>query len=370
VSWPQALAWRLGRHLLAPLGALDAPATVRRLCGVQAQVASSADLAVRVRQADPSTVGEVAEALGDGRLIKTWAMRGTLHLLAPDEAGAFLSILAAGRLWERPSWIRAFKVSPDDWPGLRATVREALDGRVLTRDELVAAILARPEYAHLATELRSGWGTLFKPMAWQGDLVFGPSRGNRVTFTAPSSASATWAGVPAADDGARVALTSYLRAYGPADADGFSRWLARGWSPKRQLRRWFDALGERVTPVDVEGERLYVLVEDLDSLLAARSTDVVRLLPGFDQWVMGPGTDDGHVVPPERRAAVSRTAGWIAPTVVVGGVVSGTWELDRDTIRVAWFREAGRMPRKAIDAEAARLAAILGRDLDLVAETG
>ena len=44
----------------------------------------------------------------EGRLIKTWAMRGTLHVLTPEEAGAFLSMLAAGRSWERPSWQRYF----------------------------------------------------------------------------------------------------------------------------------------------------------------------------------------------------------------------------------------------------------------------
>ena len=49
VSWAQALAWRMRRHELDPAGRLSAPEVVRRLSGVQAQVASSADLAIRVR---------------------------------------------------------------------------------------------------------------------------------------------------------------------------------------------------------------------------------------------------------------------------------------------------------------------------------
>ena len=40
------LAWRLRRQLLDPRAPVDAPAVVRRLCGVQAQVASAAALAV------------------------------------------------------------------------------------------------------------------------------------------------------------------------------------------------------------------------------------------------------------------------------------------------------------------------------------
>jgi hypothetical protein len=89
----------------------------------------------------------------------------------------------------------------------------------------------------------------------------------------------------------------------------------------------------------------------------------VRLLPGFDQWVLGPGTGDALVVPSGRRAAVSRQSGWISPVVVSGGVVSGTWELDGDRVRIGWFGELGKLPRRALEAEAARLSAILGREL-------
>ena len=43
------------RHLLDPIGRLSVPDVVGRLCGVQAQVASSAELAVRVRRDDVTT---------------------------------------------------------------------------------------------------------------------------------------------------------------------------------------------------------------------------------------------------------------------------------------------------------------------------
>src|SRR5436189_1577140 len=111
VTWRQALALRMRRHLLDPVGTMAVPGVVRRLCGVQTQVASSAELAVRVRRRT-SRRGEIARALSDGRLIKTWAMRGTLHLLTPEDGGALLSLLAAGRTWERPSWERYFGLSP------------------------------------------------------------------------------------------------------------------------------------------------------------------------------------------------------------------------------------------------------------------
>ena len=128
------------RHLLDPVGRLSVAEVVGRLCGVQAQVASSAELAVRVRQ-QTSTRGEVTRALRDGRLIKTWAMRGTLHLLKADEAGAFLSLMASGRSWERPSWQKYFGLSPKQIEGLRRAARIALAEGPLTREELVSAVV-------------------------------------------------------------------------------------------------------------------------------------------------------------------------------------------------------------------------------------
>jgi len=362
VTWQQALGWRMERHLLDPIGTLAVPRVVRRLCGVQAQVASSAELAVRLRR-QTSRPGEIGRALSQGDLIKTWAMRGTIHLLTPEEGGVFLALMAAGRSWERPSWVRYFGMTPKRMDALRHAVSEALDGAVLTRAELVGAISSRRGLKNAGDALRSGWGTLLKPLAWQGDLCFGPSRGTRVTFMRLEAASRRWAGLPDPDEAAPVAIAAYIHAYGPTTIEAFGNWLAGGWFGKRQLRTWFAALGDTVTEVEVDGERAYVLGEDLDELASAKPTNAVRLLPGFDQYVLGPGTADGHVVPPARRAAVSKQSGWIAPVVVAAGAVCGTWELAGEQVQVAWFAEAGRPPRKALQAEVGRLSTILDRGL-------
>jgi len=95
LTWPQVLAWRMRRQLVEPVGKSSVPEVVRRLCGVQAQVASSAELAIRVRR-QASRRGEVARALSEGRLIKTWAMRGTLHLLTPEDGGTIPAVALTG----------------------------------------------------------------------------------------------------------------------------------------------------------------------------------------------------------------------------------------------------------------------------------
>jgi winged helix DNA-binding protein len=367
VTWRQALSWRMERQLLDPRGDLPAVEIVRRLAGVQAQVASSAEFAIRARQSQPEANGaDIRAALADGRLIKTWAMRGTLHLFAADDAGRYLSLIAAGRSWEAPAWERYFGLSPAGIERLRHDVRAILDGRVMTREELNAEIVKRPGYGHLADHLKSGWGMLFKPLAWQGDICFGPSRGTRVTFARPEQLSSDWQPLPDAEDAAPIVIATYLGTYGPATPRHLAKWLSRGRVGARTLKAWFESLGDAVAKVDVDGEEMYVRSADVDALAASKPRATVRLLGGFEQWVLGPGTDDAHVIPPGRRSAVSKTAGWIAPIVTLGGVVSGTWTLEPDRVAVCWFSECGKPPSVGLDEEVARLSAVVGRPLSLV----
>ena len=246
---------------------------------------------------------------------------------------------------------------------LRGIVRESLGDKAMTREELIEHVTRHRGYEHLGDALKSGWGTIFKPLAWQGDIVNGPTRGNRVTFIRPEVASDRWNGLPDIDDAWPRAITAYLGAYGPATIDHFSAWIARGTIKKRELRTRFAEMGDQLEVVDLEGEQAYLPREFLDELAAAKPSNEVRLVGGFDQWVLGPGTDDGRITPPKRRREVSKQSGWIAPVVLTGGVVTGTWEAGDATLTVTWFVEAGKPPVRALERETARLAKILGRDL-------
>lgn len=365
VSWKQALGWRMHRQMLDPVGGNSAVEVVRRLGGVQAQVASSAELAVRIRR-QTSRAGDVDRALAAGRLIKTWALRGSLHLLTPDDGAALLSLVADGQPWRKRAWDAYFHMDAGLWVAYREAAREAMAGRTLTREELIDAITARPGLEHVGEGLRSSWGTMLKPLAWQGDLCYGPSRGNRVTFRRPEDVSRAWTGLPPVDEAATTAISTYFGAYGPATIDAFRRWLGAG---SARIRRLVKDHGRHLVEIDVDGEPAYVLDAHVDRLASSQPTEAVRLLGGFDAYVLGPGSTDPHVIPQVRRAAVSRQAGWISPVVVSGGVVCGTWRVDDDRVRVEWFREAGRAPGPMLDEEVERLSAILERPLGAVVAT-
>lgn len=371
VTWDQVRAWRLDRQLLAgppdtqldpdPSGD-DVMSVVRRLCGVQAQVPSAADLAVAIRQRQPQP-GQVGRALAERRLLRAWAMRGTLHLLLPADAAAFLALLAATRTWEKPAWQRAF-LPADRMAALTDAVAAALDGQVLTREQLIADVVQRTGDTGLTGTLSSGWGAVLKPLAWQGLLCHGPAEGTRVTFTSPGTWLPGWR-MPQPAEAARTAVPAYLGVFGPASPAAFDAWLSRGATPKAKLRGWFTDLADELNLVDVGGQLLYARASDVDSLAAARPAEVVRLLPAFDQHVLGPGTSDPHTVPPARRAQVSRAAGWISPTVVTGDGVIGTWQIGGDRLEVDLFADGPPVDSELLEAEADRLARLLQSSLRL-----
>ncbi|MGH3479516.1 MAG: DNA glycosylase AlkZ-like family protein, partial [Nocardioidaceae bacterium] len=295
LSWPGALAWRMRQQLLDPVGTESVAGVVRRLGAVPAQLDSAAELAVRARRRR-SRSGEVARALAEGHIIKTFAFRGATHLLTPEEGGAYLALRAASRMWELPSWQSFYGLTPSDWPLLRGAVREALADGPMTRDELGAAVTARPKFRHLGSAFADGAGTLLKPLAWQGDMSFGPPRDGRATFQRLDR-NQRWAGIPGLDEAGMRAVESYFRAYGPATPDHLRYWLGEGLGAgRKRIQSWMAGFGDRLVVVDIDGGPAYILREDLEELAATPATTAVRLLPGYDQWVLGPGTADAHVV--------------------------------------------------------------------------
>ncbi|MCI2419488.1 winged helix DNA-binding domain-containing protein [Saccharopolyspora sp. K220] len=359
ITWDQVFAWRLRRQFVALRRDVSAGEVASRLCGIQAQVASAAEMAVGIRQAKPKTDG-VRRGLSRHLLIKTWGMRGTLHVFHSSEVGAYLSLMASARTWEKPSWQRAFGASPKEIAELAEAVSSILDGSVLTRDELVAEIVVDKRFRGMAEQLRSGWGTLLKPLAWQGTLCHGPSDAGKIMFTRPANLISDWKGLPAPDEAAPVAITAYLGAYGPATPEVFDAWLSRNSLRKTTLRKWFADLGDKLTEVDVEGQKAVILAEHADELAAAEPNRDVRLLGAFDQYVLGPGTKDAQLLPQEHRAKVSRSAGWISPIVVVGGRIVGVWELSGAELVVSLFQGVKKPSLKDVAAEAAQVAQAAG----------
>src|SRR5260370_21457873 len=138
LTGPRGGAWRMRRHHLAdraPAGSLLAVAS--RLCGLHAQVMSSAELTVWARVEDVDGRAVQRAMWEDRTLVKTWAMRGTLHLLPADELPLWHAALGTSRRYLRPAlWQKYFGITTEELDRLTEAVATALDGRVMTREEL------------------------------------------------------------------------------------------------------------------------------------------------------------------------------------------------------------------------------------------
>jgi uncharacterized protein YcaQ len=147
LSWPRAEAWRTHRqHLVqrAPAGSLLAVAS--RLCGLHAQVMSSAELTLWARVEDLDRRAVERALWEDRTLVKTWAMRGTLHLLPADELSLWHAALSTSQRFLKPAWWQKyFGITIEELDRLTEAVTAALDGRVMTRDELVQEVGRSPD---------------------------------------------------------------------------------------------------------------------------------------------------------------------------------------------------------------------------------
>jgi len=369
LSWQQVMAWRTTRHHLderAP--AKRAAEVVTTIGGLHAQVFSSAELSLWNR-IDGVAAGDLARALWDERqYVKTWAMRGTLHLLPAAEYALVQAGLSAYEHYLKPVWLRNFGVTRDELELLVATVGEALDGAPLTRTELADEVARRSGSADLGDKVRESWGAMLKPASFRGQLCFAPSSGQQVRFTRPDR----WLGaIEPVEPAAALAevVRRYLAVYGPATREDFARWW--GVTPAR-AKALLTAIGDEATQVDVDGVTGWTLAADVDELAAAAPGRSVRLLPAFDPYVIGASRAVPELVAGDVRDRIYRPQGWISPVLLVNGRMDGVWKQERVggrvEIRIEPFVPLPAWARRAAEQEAERLGAFLGGPPEVIWE--
>lgn len=309
--------FRLARHHLLGRASPDRLVdVVSDLGGVHAQLMSSAELSLAAR-IDGLAPEDVRDALWDRReLVKTWAMRGTLHLLPAAELPMYTAALARRDHWSKGAWLRGHGVTAEQIEAIIGAIPRALGAAPRTREELADT---------LGIDVRelvlSGWGAVLKPSAFRGDLCFGPNRGRNVTFVRPRDWLDGWAAVDP-EEAERELARRYLRAYGPATREDFGRWFPGAWA------RLFRSLAGELADVDVDGRSAHLHVDDLSALTEAASPRSVRLLPAFDAYVVACRPRE-RLVPADLAGRVYRPQGWISPVLRVDGRIAGVWRHEK-----------------------------------------
>lgn len=261
---------------------------------------------------------------------------------------------------------------------IEETVPEVLSATPITRERLAREVARRTKRPQLAERLLSGWGSVLKPLAARGRLAFGPperagpgregsqrSSANTVTFVAPREWVGQWA-EPDPDEAVAEVVRRFLGSYGPASLDELYRWSALD---KPVLRRALAALADELVELDTEGHRGWLTRQAADEVAGTEPSRVVRLLAGFDPYVVGALRQLEHLLPGPFRDRVSRASGWISPVLLDGGRIVGTWTQevrdDRLEVGVSPFGPLRPGVREAAEIEADRWASYAGAGLDL-----
>lgn len=291
----------------------SAPQLVSHVVAVQAQDVAAATLGIAVRT-DHLTAAAVNTARNvDRSIVRTWCLRGTLHLIAAEDVHWLLDLV-------RPQLARANKRRRLDL-GLDDTSTERgvriLEDSLRSNGPLSRAELSQQLRRHdIASEGQATIHVIWRA-AVDGRLCFGPDRDGEETFVALQD----W--VPsqshnAPEDGALELARRYLAAYGPATRDDFGNWSGLSGA---EVRRAWTRLAHEARAVGTPYGEMLVSTEHTDT---ADMPPFVRLLPAFDGIWLGYRAHDMFIAP-EHARRVFPGGGMIRPFILADGQIVGTW---------------------------------------------
>lgn len=335
---------------------------VSDICGVQAQVMSGAEIGIWAR-VEGITSQDVKDALWkDRRLVKTWAMRGTLHLLNSDDLPLYVAALKTRTVYRSKAWLRGQEVTLEEIDEITSETRDALDGRCLTREELASRIVKEAGLGSgVKKKMLSGWGSLLHAAAHHGNLCFGPSRGKNVTFVRPDQWLGKW-NEPAGEEAMRALALRFIAAYGPCPVEEFNHW----WGVlQRDAGKVFQSFADELEEVEFEGRRALMRKIDLEQITRLRPAKSVRLLPSFDPYIMFYNPRDLLVEKRFRTRVFRQLAGWVSPVLLIDGGAAGIWRYriraNRVEVTVEPFRSLSADAKDQVEKEATNLGKFTGK---------
>ena len=286
---------------------------VHRVVGVQAQEPVAGALSIRVRGTGLTRADVERALVEEHSVVRLWAMRGTIHIVAAEEAAWLVDLFAPLALPASHRRLGQLGVPESDRPRAVALIRSSLaEHGALTRAELMEPI-AR---GGITTD---GQAAAHLPMlaALEGHVCFGPPRAGKPTFVLRDD----WLGrdlprMPRERAVAEVARR-YLDAFGPAAPEDFAAWS--GLSLRESRAGW---------PSD----------PPRPGSSSAPDPPITRLLPAFDTYLLGYRSRDFCVAPAHARK-VWPGGGIVRPTVIENGRAVATWRRSGATIEIEQFGE-------------------------------
>jgi hypothetical protein len=328
---------------------------LRDVFALQAQDTRASRLAIRARSEGLDVQAVIHACNQDRTVVRTWAMRGTLHMLPAEDVGWLVGLLGPGlAAGDRR---RRLQLGLDDTLLERAVraIRSVLaaDGP-LTRAELMRALTQKGVTVDSRTNAAAH---LCFSAAALGLICRGPDRADdEPTYVLLDDWVTRRMRSP--KDPLGVLASRYLGAYGPAGVPDFAAWAG---IPMAAARLGFERLRARLIEVEVSGKPAWMLAGT--DRTASVSKPGVRLLGAFDAYLLGYARRD-LALSPTFAPRIQAGGGWIHPALVVDGRVVGTWRQQRTAgepaVTVEPFEPIPRDVRPRIEAEVRDLARFLG----------
>jgi hypothetical protein len=311
-------ALRLRSLLL--LGAPDPPTTVsgvaRWFGALQGQDMSSLEWSLGVRLPGTTAAG-IATALEDRSVVRTWPMRGTLHLVPSRDARWMVRILG-----ERPlanAARRRAMIGLEERVAERAVevLQDALaGGRRLTRPRCMATLAEKG----IDVGSQRGYHVLWFA-SQRGVTAIAPTVGKDQTFVlldewAPEHAD------PARDEALGVIALRYFRSHGPATRGDFGRWTGLTAADARTA---IDVVADALVRVETEIGEMIGPADLLDVRPVDLAAESHAVLPGFDEFMLGYQDRSVSLDPGHLDEVLPGGNGVFRSTLVRNGRVIGTW---------------------------------------------
>ena len=304
---------RLAHQRLTGHPSGSAAVVVSALGAMQAQDYPSALWAVGVRLPGAGRA-DVERAIADGTLVRTWLMRGTLHLVASADVRWMLALLGPRIIAGSAYRLRQLEIDDAALERSRDVLREALSSEgTLTRAE----IKQRLEAAGVSTEGQRAIHILQR-MSLEGLVCPAAPKGRQQTFALLDPLVPK--GRPMDRDAALAELARrYFAGHGPATLQDLVWWSGLSTA---DARRGLDLAREHLIEARVDDAAYWTA--SARPALTHRSASLF-LLPAWDEYVLGYADRSLALDTDAARRGVAR-GGLFHPAIAVGGSVIGRWD--------------------------------------------
>ena len=326
---------------------------VRHFGAVQAQDYRGGLWAVglRTRGADEPMI---EQALADRSIVRTWPMRGTLHMVAAEDVRWMLPLLTPRVHTKASGRHRQLGLGPSLFARCRTLFEKELrGGGLLTRDEMYALL----QSAGVSPAGQRGIHILGQ-LARDGILCFGPRRGKQHTFVLLDEWIPQAKARPHDESLADLALR-YFASHGPATVQDFAWWSGLSAA---DARRGVESTERQLARGSANGQDCWGPVDEPSG--STRGPAAV-LLPPFDELLVAYKDRSPAVDPAHARHLHSL----LSPTILVKGRIVGTWTKTQGRERVfivpCFFDRPSAGEKRLIEAAVHRYGTYLGTAAEL-----